>query len=254
MNGYPGSKAASGLAERIIGQMPPHEIYIEACAGFAAVFRKKLPAKRTILIDANPATCNVLRSYLAASGGAASAEVLCEDALAWLPSCPAVQSSTTLVYFDAPYLPQTRRGGARLLYDAEMQEEDSHKHLLSVAKKLPCLVMVSHYSCTLYERALKRWRKVEIPAMTRGGQRTECVWCNFPLPAVLHDPRQAGGDFRARERIKRKRKRWAAKFAKMDGPERQAVALALVEADRSSVEAALRIPASESAMGTKDAG
>jgi hypothetical protein len=47
---YPGSKDASGVAERIISLMPKHETYVEMCVGGGAVFRKKIPAHWSILV------------------------------------------------------------------------------------------------------------------------------------------------------------------------------------------------------------
>lgn len=246
MTGYPGSKAASGVCERIIRQMPPHQVYIEAFAGYAAVFRRKRPAASSILIDADPAVCDHLRSYLAAGGDNARAEVLCADSLACVRQLSAVWERTTLFYVDPPYLRSVR---TRLLYDVEFSTPASHASLLKLVQALPCMVMASHYDCKQYRKALRapKWRMVQIPAMTRGGMRTECLWCNFPEPAVLHDSRFAGGNFRERERIKRKQARWKGKFAAMPATERQAIAAALVDADRAAVEAALQILTPDSA-------
>ena len=75
--------------------------------------------------------------------------------------------------------------------------------------------------------------------MTRGGLVEEYVWCNFPEPQVLHDPRFAGQNFRERERIKRKRDRWQKRFAAMPAKERQVIALALGGVDRAALALAL---------------
>jgi DNA adenine methylase len=238
MNGYPGSKSGSGVAERIIRQMPPHSVYVEAFAGSAAVFRRKLPAASSILMDVDAKCCHRLRSFLAGRGDVGRAEVLQGDALDLLPLLPAVQASDTLVYLDPPYLKSVRTHG--VLYDFEFGTPAEHKALLEMAMRLPCLVMISGYRSALYEKILKRWYVVEIPTMTRGGRRTECLWRNFEEPAILHDSRWAGETYRERERIKRKQQRWSAKFVKMDGRERQAIAAALVEVDRATVDAAMR--------------
>lgn len=47
--GYIGSKA--GVFRRIIGEMPPHSVYVEPFFGSGAIFFKKRPAARSILID-----------------------------------------------------------------------------------------------------------------------------------------------------------------------------------------------------------
>lgn len=242
MVGYPGSKTGSGVSERIIRQMPLHEIYVEAFAGRAAVFRKKRSATSSLLIDCDPAVCAHLRSYLATSEDAevGRAEVMCGDVLDLVPSIQALQAPTTLAYFDPPYLRETR---TRLLYDFEFATREAHTALLALILELPCMAMISGYKSELYAKILsgRRWRVVKIPTMTRGGKRIEHLWCNFPEPDVLHDPRWAGRDFRERERIKKKQQRWTAKFNEMHPRERQAIAAALVNVDRTAVDAAMRI-------------
>jgi len=252
MNGYPGSKGASGVSERIIRLQPPHGVYVEGFAGCAAVWRKKLAATSSVLIDVDAKLCHRLRSYIAGRDDAARCEVLHGDAMDLVPSLPAVRSSDTLVYFDAPYMRATRSN--KLLYDCEFDTPEKHSALLAMAAALPCFVQISHYPCKLYEKTLKRWWYYEIPAMTRGGLRTEGLWCNFPEPKVLHDHRFAGKDYRERERIKRKRKRWLVKFQDMDARERQVIAAALAGVDRAAMAAALRIPPSEATVAAAIAG
>ena len=75
-------------------------------------------------------------------------------------------------------------------------------------------------------------------AQTRGGPKEESLWMNFPEPTELHDYSFLGDDFRARERIKKKIKRWQEKLAKMDRLERLALMDAIKgsEADQSGKE------------------
>ena len=47
---YPGAKGGAGVWQRIISQMPPHELYVEAFAGSAQVLFRKRPAASSILI------------------------------------------------------------------------------------------------------------------------------------------------------------------------------------------------------------
>lgn len=234
MTGYPGSKAASGLCERIIRQMPPHETYVEAFAGHCAVFRVKRPAASSILIDADTKTCDTLKAFTA---NLVDAAVLCADALQLLPSLPVFQDPATLLYVDPPYLRSVR---TRMLYACEFARHDQHAALLEILLELPCMVMISGYASTLYAAKLASWRLVKIAAMTRGGKRIEHLWCNFPEPTLLHDPRFAGQNYRQRERIKRRKQRWASRFLAMPAGERQAVAAALVGVDRTTVEMAMR--------------
>lgn len=51
---YPGGKSGSGVAQRIINLMPPHQVYIEPFLGGGSVLRYKLPAQINIGIDRDP--------------------------------------------------------------------------------------------------------------------------------------------------------------------------------------------------------
>lgn len=239
--GYPGSKAGSGVAERIIRQMPPHKVYAEVFAGHAAVFRRKLPAEINYLVDCDHRVVHWLRSNVERAIGR-HVSVVNRDALDWLDAALVAADKSWLVYCDPPYLSSVR---TRLFYDYEFDTEHQHVELLKRLFMARCLVMVSGYAAELYETYLKGWRRVDIPTMTRGGARVECVWCNFPAPELLHDPRWAGKDFRERERIKRKRARWEARFAAMPGPERQVIAEALAQADPAAAAAAIRTAAAD---------
>ena len=55
---YPGGKAGAGVYQRIINQIPPHDVYIEPFLGDGAVLRRKRPASVSIGVDAD---CRVLR-------------------------------------------------------------------------------------------------------------------------------------------------------------------------------------------------
>jgi DNA adenine methylase len=233
-NGYPGSKGASGLAERIIREMPPHYTFVEAFAGHAAIYRRKRPASHSVLIDQDPSVCTWLRAIV--DQPANRVDVLCSDALQLLPTLPALVDPRTLLYCDPPYLLDCR---TRLLYDFEFETAEAHTSLLTLLLQVPCMVCLSGYRSPLYASMLERWRLVTINAMTRGGPRTECLWCNFPEPTVLHDPRFAGKNFRDRERLKRKAMRWETRFRGMVPRERQVIAAALAKCDRAAVEAAI---------------
>ncbi len=163
---------------------------------------------------------------LGRSGDAGSSNAN-SDALRILASDPAMVDATTLVYLDPPYM---RRQRTRSLYDFEFESVQEHTALLNLITRLPCMVMLSGYSDPLYAAMLQDrhgWRVCSFPAMTRGGVRIEHVWMNFPEPAELHDCRWAGDGFRERERIKRKRQRWAARLAKLGAVERQIIREAL---------------------------
>ena len=52
--GYPGGKAGSGVYQRIINEIPPHDVYVEACLGDGAVLLRKRPALRNIGVEIDP--------------------------------------------------------------------------------------------------------------------------------------------------------------------------------------------------------
>mgnify|MGYP006961072817 CR=1 FL=1 len=76
----------------------------------------------------------------------------------------------------------------------------------------------------MYDDALSDWWSVDFQAMSRGGVRTETIWCNFE-PGQTHYHTFAGKNFTDRQRIKRKAARWAKKFEALPIGERQALLL-----------------------------
>jgi len=212
---YPGSKGGSGVWQKIISHMPVHVHYIEAFAGSAVILKTKRPAPgRNIGIDVDRCVCDRLSSELPVS----AATVICGDAMQWLPDLQECQEPTTLVYCDPPYLAETR---TRRLYAHELYTPDEHESLLTMLQGLRCMVMLSGYWSQLYHDRLSDWGMIHFPAMTRGGLREEHLWMNFPAGRPLHDTRWHGEDYRERERIKRKRKRWTLRLMAMPQAERQ---------------------------------
>lgn len=207
--GYIGGKGQDGVWQRIIGQMPPHPVYVEAFAGSAAVFFHKRAARRSILIDASR---NVIANLGATSEvtSGAGVELIHGDAIALLPRLALPPAG--VVYCDPPYLLETRRG--RRYYEHELTD-DNHRHLLEVLRALPCRVLVSGYPSKLYGAALHDWRCLSYRVRTRGSSRTECLWMNFPEPTELHDWRFAGRTFRERLAMKRLAARWLARLQRM---------------------------------------
>ena len=137
-------------------------------------------------------------------------------------------TSKDLIYCDPPYLLSTRR--SKHIYDHEMTD-GQHTELLDVLKVLPAMVLISGYNSRLYSHKLGQWRRFAFQTVSRGGShRTEWVWANFPEPLYLHDYRYLGSNFRERERIGRKKKRWLGKLENMPNLERQALLGAIAEA------------------------
>ncbi|MBO6553274.1 MAG: DNA adenine methylase [Roseitalea sp.] len=226
---YPGGKNAAGAYQRIINYMPPHATYVEAFLGSGAVLRNKRPADRNIGIDLSAEALALCLDL--AAGNTSHLSLIEDDALALLPVLKTmlddrrlIDRPDTLIYADPPYVMDTRKGGA--LYDHEMTDAD-HERLLATLRSARCMVMISGYRSPLYDAALTGWHRIDYKAQTRQGLADESLWLNFRPPLELHDYGHLGADYRERERIRRKRRRWADKIAGMDRLERLAVMDAL---------------------------
>lgn len=176
--------------------------------------KAKLPADRNIGIDRDGERIQQARLELP------SAELSIGDGIAFLERFEF--RGGELVYCDPPYLLETRTSGQR--YNFELSD---HRRMLAVLSRLNCPVILSGYFSKLYSETLRTWRVVTYTGQTRGGPRTEYLWCNFPEPLELHDYRYLGRNFRERERIKRKIQRWQKKLSAMPSQERHALMAAL---------------------------
>jgi hypothetical protein len=125
----------------------------------------------------------------------------------WMESVASEVDETWLMKLDPPY-PRGCRASSRSIYEFEMNQKD-HQRLLTIAKRLKCHVMICSYSNPLYNRRLKSWHLETRWAMTRRGPALEHCWLNFDpetvpkLPTLSRAP-----DFRERERVKKKARRW----------------------------------------------
>ena len=217
---YPGGKEAEGTAQTIINEQPPHDTYVEPFAGHAAIARWKRPALNTTLIDRDHDALEWLAEHINGN-----VRLLKANALEWLPAQHF--SARTLIYCDPPYLIRSR-SDQRARYRYEMTIED-HERLLEIITQLPCMVQISAYADPLYNTYLCKWRHVIFQNMTRRGPVTEHLWMSYPEPKALHTYTHLGQDYRERERIKRKVKRWTAKLAALPRLERLAVYSSLSE-------------------------
>lgn len=225
---YPGGKNGAGIYQRIINHMPPHKTYIEAFLGSGAVLRNKRPANRNVGIDRSVEALDLcLELADQAAIDHSEFRLLDGNALKMLPSLKSMVNDSilidqpdTLIYADPPYMMETRKGGD--LYDFEMDDE-AHVRLLDILTQARCMVMISGYRSPLYDDALRHFTRIDYQAQTRRGPAAESLWMNFKQPVALHDYSHLGDDYRQRERIKRKKARWAAKIVKMDRQERLAI-------------------------------
>lgn len=237
---YLGSKAASGVYQKIIAEMPPHDTYIETHLGSGAVMFFKPPALRNYAADMDEnARLLTMQRWTERDMKPPRIDFFHGDAVCFLESLikPGALDGKTgfeklgrvLVYCDPPYLPETRSSKAR--YRCEYTVAD-HERLLACLLRLPqnVSVILSGYPSALYDSTLTGWRSREFQAMTRGGVRTEKIWMNYSEgKAYTHT--FAGKDYNDRERIKRKAKRWQKKYAALPAAERLAIMAALGEVD-----------------------
>jgi len=80
----------------------------------------------------------------------------------------------TLIYADPPYLMETR---TQKMYAHEMNV-DEHLELLDVLRSHPGPAVVSGYENALYDRQLRRWKKVRVkpPKVEKQADRMEVLW------------------------------------------------------------------------------
>ena len=213
---FPGGKG--GVFHKLINLMPPHKVYIETHLGNGAVIRNKRLAQRNIGIDIDPeviANWGILNLR--------DIELVQCDAVDYLRSYEFTGSE--LIYCDPPYIRETRRKSSRL-YKYEYTLEQ-HIELLEVIKSLPCMVMISGYESELYKEYLDGWHTYIYKAGCQHGIAIEWVWMNYSSPLELHDYSYLGSNFRERDRIKQKKKRWVERLKAMPVLERQALLSAI---------------------------
>lgn len=217
---YPGGKGASGVAQTIINQQPPHDRYFEPFLGGGSVMRWKRPAAENFGADLDPEAVLGLNELPFPKWN-----FECLDGIEYLLRTRF--GPRDLVYCDPPYVLSARRRNRRI-YRCELTDAQ-HRVLLNVLLGLDCMVQVSGYWSPLYAEMLEGWRLVRFQAMTRGGLMEECLWMNYPEPKALHDYRFLGVDFRERERIRRKTSRWRSRIAALPEAERLALLSAMVD-------------------------
>lgn len=206
---YPGGKGLDGVFQWIISKMPTHSFYVEPFAGKGAIFRRKPPALVSVLIDRDH---EVFDWWHRLSWPAVT--TILGDGIHWLRVNGRSLGADALVYCDPPYLPETR--SKKRIYRFEMSSLQ-HRQFLRCTLALKCPCMISGYASTLYDGKLAGWLRFEHEAITRGGvTRTEVLWCNFDhlaeSPALAVSYERLGHNFRERERVHRKIKRWVSRL------------------------------------------
>jgi hypothetical protein len=232
---YFGGKNAAGVVHTIINQIPKHDFFVSGFLGRCAVMRWKKPAHVQIGIDLDPEVLSIWHYSNSVSGNH-----IClyqEDFLKYQPQT--CYHPNTFLYLDPPYLPETRSSNNK--YHCELTTAQ-HLELLTVAKSLPCMVAISCYDSDMYIEQLDNWRKIHFQSQTRGGQRTETLYMNYPEPSPdqLHDTRFLGINFRDRERGKRRIETIKRKIGRLEPNEKARLSgwlRDLVASNNSAMEA-----------------
>lgn len=227
---YPGGKGLAGVCQWILAHFPTHAYYAEPFCGKGAIFRRKPPALRSYLIDENPAVIDWWRRR-----GDPGAIVQIGDGIRWLELAAEWADEDLLVYVDPPYVLETRT--KKRLYRRELNGLQ-HRRLLEAILRCRARIAISGYASRMYDEALAGWQRCTCPAITRGGvMRTEVLWMNYDPAAAPTDLAveysALGHDFRERERVARKIKRWVTRIRELGRREREALLRALLDAERS---------------------
>ena len=224
---YLGRKGASGLYQFIINKMPKHDIFIDCFMGTGFISSIKKPAVKNYGIELSSALCSKL-SMLDLNIDIINGDVF-NELLPLLKSTMFARKDIC-IYVDPPYLAETRTAFEKCQYEYELTN-GQHRQLLSmleqISKEYPnVFILLSGYKSDLYMSMLDQWHYFETQCMSRGGVRTESLWCNFnPDDYVKHQYDYIGQDFTDRQRIKRKSKRLINKLKNMGEDERNYILL-----------------------------
>lgn len=217
---YPGGKGL--VYQRLINLIPPHRTYIETHLGGGAIMLNKRLARFNYGIDIDRDVIYRWYKWQLAGTPGECRSVCCDDGAKHIKKLD--PGPDTFAYCDPPYLMETRKSGPLYRYEYTKRQ---HVQLLKLLLSLNCMVMISGYRHPIYDDALLNWRRIDYQAMTRQSLAWESAWMNYPAPKELHDYQYLGADFRERERIQRKEKRWINKLKAMPVLEQQALLAAM---------------------------
>jgi 16S rRNA G966 N2-methylase RsmD len=229
---YFGGKGSPGTIQKIVNLIRPHDTLIECFLGNGQLIRNITPATQTIAVDIDP---KVIKKWRAINYN--WLQLHREDAISFLKNFDFENSGRTVIYMDPPY-PLESRKSPKKVYAYEMTHQQ-HIDLLNVAEDLPADVLISSYPNEFYEEHLCGWRRISFQAHTRHGMAEEWLFTNYEPGHLQHDYRFAGANYRERDRIKKKVRRWIAGLQRLPGQEKRAIFLALADLDemRETLEA-----------------
>jgi len=212
---YPGKKSASGTWQQIISQIPKCETFVDTMCG-SGLIASMVSGCRVVVNDLSIAVMDRIDF--------AAENKFNQD---YRSIIDIFDCAGSVFYFDPPYL-FSSRSGKRRLYEHEWSKQD-HINFLSLVKKINQPVLISHFTCPLYDAELKGWRVLRYNSMTRAGLRKESLYMNFPQPTLLQCYKSVGKNFTDRQRIKRKVDRLVSKLGRENPIERAAILSAIVD-------------------------
>ena len=202
---YPGGKNSSGVYQTIINKITPHDLYIELFLGNGSIMAKLAPSTYQIGIDIDLSVINEwLKVNLEVD---LSRFLLNANAIdfieSFLPTASILKNLGVRIFIfcDPPYLMETRKKQDDI-YTYEMTERDHIRFLAAISRLMPFAnILISHYSCNLYNDVLVNWYKQDFSNNTRAGRVTDRLYWNYEVKE-LHDYSFLGENYREREKIK----------------------------------------------------
>lgn len=206
---YFGGKGSAGVYQSIINQIPPHDVYKECFLGMGSIIRNKLPAKYSYGVEIHaPAAGFFKKHYAPAIPNFRLLRRNAFDLLDIWSTNRIVHNSPEFIYLDPPYPIESRTSQHR--YENELTDDQHIKlcELINYMSDAGYLVAISTYPNEIYQTHLSGWRAVEYTSTDSGGNiRDELLYCNYPKPTILHDPRYIGENNDKRSDIKKRIKR-----------------------------------------------
>lgn len=222
---YFGGKGASGTYQKIINCIPECDVMISGFLGADFVIRNmnNIPWK-VIGIDRDPEVIEMWYNSVSLPQYEFYTGKFLHIYKEWLE--PVMKAfNKPFFYLDPPYPISTRSSNHRYKFD--MTTED-HIEFLQFISKFPHNCAISTYDSELYEENLTGWRKIHFESKTQSGMRTETLYMNYDISQLpLQDHSYTGDNYRERDRIRRKSKRWKNRIEKMSKEERDFLFLEL---------------------------
>jgi len=218
-NSYPGRKGAAGTWQKIVSNVPKCDLFIDAMCG-SGIIGSLIKNCQVIFNDIDR---NVIDNIRTSSDFALFLNEPYQEIIKRFDN----GNKGRVFYFDPPYILNTR-SWQQPIYKFDWGKVE-HEQFVKVILKMKCNVMLSHYPCDFYDKALKKWRKITYNAITRAGVRKESLYMNFPQPVLLQCADHIGENFTDRQRIKRKVERQINRLKNETDQERAAILTKIIE-------------------------